>query len=252
MSPRAWFSPVGSAFLIGGALTALSCGGGGGPSFVVPVCALDFASPNYAAAVDPSTSLTNKLRWWRGFPVKVWLDAPVTFDPTGANILSTDIITTGINRWPAATTNGVRYTFVASESEAHIKIKVDILPGVPTTLADTVATVNQSTGEVVAAVITINTWNGMSLQQFRDGMKATAAHEMGHALYISGHSADVGDLLYWKNNSSLDKAISAPDKNTIETAYCGNFQTRGRGVGDRLDGDGPFVVETTTCPADPS
>ena len=252
MSPRAWFRPVGYAFLIGGALTALSCGGGGGPSFVVPACALDFVSPNYAAAVDPSTGSTNKMRWWRGFPVKVWFDTPLSFNTSQGIVSTTDIITTAINRWPTATTNGVRYVFVSSESEAHIKIRVDFLPNEPLAIGETNATVNVVTGEVVAADILINTWNGMSEAQLLIGMKATAAHEMGHALYLGGHSGTTTDLMYWQNDSSLDKAISAMDMNTIQTAYCGNFQTRGRGVGDGLPGDGPFVIETTICPADHS
>ena len=246
---RDWYRPVSLAFLIGGGLIATSCGGGG-PSFVIPVCALTFVTPNYAAVVDPAPGGSlNKLRWWRGFPVKVWIDpgTAVVFNP--GNILSTDMILAGINRWPVATSNGVRITIVASRSDADIEITMLQVAPPPSFLGDTVSTVNVSTREVVRAVITIAWWNTMTVQEFRDGMKATAAHEMGHALYIGGHSADVGDLLYWQNNSSLDKAISGMDMNTIQTAYCGNFQTRGRGVGDGLPGEGPFVVEKTVCPA---
>ncbi|MCH8978564.1 MAG: hypothetical protein IH945_04890 [Armatimonadetes bacterium] len=248
MTPRSWLSPVGAALLIGGVLTALSCGGGGQPS-AYPSCGLGFASPNYAAAVDPSTNLTNRLRWWSGFPVKVWIDpnSAVLFPLGGANILSTDMILAGIDRWLPATSNGVRITIVASKSDADIEIKMvkKLIPRF--TLGVTTAQVFSTSREVVSAQISISWWDGMTLQQVRDGMKATAAHEMGHALYINGHSTDAADLMYYQNNSFFDKVISAADQNTIQTAYCGSFQTRGRGVGD-----GPIVIERTVCPADPS
>lgn len=229
-------------------LGVASCGGGGGTKWS-PTCSTSFLIPNYATITDPSPGGTaNKLRWWRGFPIKVWLDLPVTFDPGGANISSDTVITEAINRWVTATSNGVRYTFVGNSSEAHVKIHVDVLASQPGTLGDTISTVNQVTGEVVAADITLFAWQGMSLEQFRDGLKATAAHEMGHALYLRGHSATDTDLMYWSNNSSQDKAISTIDLNTIRTAYCDDYQTRGRAreVGEL--GEGPFVIEKTSCP----
>lgn len=226
---------------------AMSCGGGGGASWF-PNCSTNFATPNYTTVVDQSTGLTNKQRWWKAFPIKVWFDLPVTFDNGQTVFSSTDIITTAFNRWPAATSNGVKYTFVANQSEAHVKIFIDILGSEPGTLAVTTATVDQLTREVVAGEILFHAWIGMSEAQFVNGLKATAGHEMGHVLYISGHSNSTGDLMYWSSNSSLDKAISSIDLNTILTAYCGDFQTRGRGLDDGAIGDGPFVIEKTSCP----
>ena len=249
MLAHLWFRPVASAFLVGGVLTALSCGGGGAPSFVGPVCSPTFVSPNYAEEVDPDTGDQNSLWWWRGFPVKVWID-PATahvFDPTGENVFSTDTIMTGINRWPAATSNGVRITIVASQSDADIQITMKEISGASIILGATAVTFLQATFEIVAAEISISWWPGMTVEQFRDGMVATVAHEMGHALYLGGHSLTNTDLMFKSNDSSFDKAISIPDENTIQTTYCGNFQTRGRGFGE-----GPLVTVTIECPADDS
>ena len=228
-------------------LSVASCGGAGGTKWF-PSCSLRFLTPNYTSVVDQSTGVTNKVRWWTGFPLKVWINpnTAVTFDPGGLNILSTDMILAAIARWPVATNNGVKFTIVSDQSDADIEITMQQRT---TPLGETIATVNQATREVVAAEIIISWWSSMTLQEFRDGMKATAAHEMGHALYISGHSNTSTDLLYFQNPSALDKAISGIDMNTIRTVYCDDYQTRGRTRDTGLTADGPFVIEKTECPA---
>lgn len=228
-------------------LSVASCGGGGGTAWF-PSCSLSFITPNYIAVVDQSTGLMNLPRWWKGFPIKIWFDTPLVFGTSQGNVSTTTVILEGINRWPTATGNGVSYTIVTNESEAHVKIHVDFLGAEPGTLAVTTASTFQISREVIAADILFHTWQGITDAQFLNGLKATAAHEMGHVLFIKGHSNDTADLMYSSNDSRFDKAISGTDVNTIRTVYCDDYQTRGRSREVGSPDKGPLVLEKTECP----
>jgi hypothetical protein len=217
--------PVTAASAIAAGIFAASCGGVSVPTFGT-TCGLDFKSPNYAADTDQSTGKANTLRWWDEFPVSVWFGSSATYDPSGANINSTDVITAGIVRWVTATGGRLQLSEASSEDSADITIDVVILSSKPSTLATTIATVVTSTGRVTKGRITLYVWNGMSQQEFAEGFKATAGHEMGHALYLGGHSNQSADLMYFSKPSNVDKNVSTRDFNTLETAYCGLYITR--------------------------
>lgn len=223
-------------------------GGAEGGTGTVKTCGPNYAVPNYAQAEDPSTGEDNLLLHWSGFPVRVYYANDIVFDPSGDNISAIDVVTTARDRWTTASNGGVTFDEVGSSGQADITVEFEHLDSQPSggqSLAVTRITYQPSTSTIFSAEITIYTWDGMTKNQFENGLKSTASHEFGHALFISGHSPLNIDLMYFSASASQDKQISTQDRNTLETAYCGEYDTRSR---ERVIPDDLKTI-TVTCPA---
>lgn len=204
-----------------------SCGGqiGGAKS---ASCGTDFATPNYATDSDPGSGRANQFLHWSGFPLRVGFTGVVTYDPGGASVSSIDVFKDAALKWYHTTSGNVRFEFPDSGS-VDITVNIVVLPSAPgpgEQLGATSLSYIPSSGQIVSANMTIYAWNGMTLQQFQDGMKRTAAHEFGHALFLDGHSAREGDLMYFLSDPNVDGWPSSTDINSLYTAYCGTFSTR--------------------------
>lgn len=205
-----------------------SCGGQLGGVKASASCGTDFATPNYALDSDPGSGRANRFLHWNGFPLRVGFASAVTYDPGGASVLSTDVFKDAAMKWFHTTSGNVRFEFPTSGS-VDITVNIVILPDAPGSgqqLGATTINFIPSTGQITSASMTIYAWNGMTLGQFQDGMKRTAAHEFGHALFLDGHSANGGDLMYFLSDPNVDGWPTSSDINSLYTAYCGTFSSR--------------------------
>jgi hypothetical protein len=123
----------------------------------------------------------------------------------------------------------MRLTEIPSNRSAEISVgfaQVAQQPGAGDTLGFTSVTFDPDTLTLFEATITVNVWPGMSEAQVRQGLLSTIQHEFGHALFLNGHSEDSGDLMFFQASPSLLKPITTRDLNSLETAYCGDFNGR--------------------------
>lgn len=81
--------------------------------------------------------------------------------------------------------------------------------------------------QAVSATIKLKTWDSMTLGQARDGFRRTAQHEMGHVLFLGGHSASSLDNMYPSGTVDIFEALTQRDGNSLLTAYCNSFGNRG-------------------------
>lgn len=217
---------------ITGLLTAGGCGGGGLDGVIngasVHVCSDGAFSPSYAADVD--------LDRWLSLPVKVYFANTVTFGDTDLET----VIRAGFDEWGEATGGVVNYRVVNSAGEANIVVTIEVLPGRPAGGDELGGTDTLVGGDrISSATIRLDVWNGMTREDVFDGLKSTAAHEMGHALGIASHSDDPNDVMYPSHGSDEGILVSTRDANTLKSAYCDEF---GRAVG-RSRCDDPRTAE---------
>jgi len=171
--------------------------------------------PNYVASVD--------LLRWSLFPLRVFFvrDAEYTLEKQ-------QLATAGFNRWVAATDNGADYTVVTSASQANVTVRFyDFVGGDNGTLGTTNVTFTPSDNVIRSAELRL----GITGTDSTD--IATAAHEYGHTLGISGHSPNRRDLMHEFGNASGQ--ITQSDLNTILTAYCGQFNRNANARSQRTD-----------------
>lgn len=211
-------------------LIALGCGGagGGGSATTTPMCGTDFRTPNYATVTDPGTGQRNQLLHWATFPVSVYRGASKswTFGPTTYD--SNTMVTTALNRWVNLVPAGVTYQYVGSNPTTGISVNFSRISGPPTAgdpLGVTVLTFNSSTGELRKADTTVNYWDTMSQAEVAFGVVFTLTHELGHALFINGHSDNPSDTMYYAASTVETRTPTLRDGNTLDTAYCGVFPT---------------------------
>lgn len=223
-------------------------GGGGGTGSAAGTCGTNFAIPNYAALTDPSTSAANFLVHWNVFPLKVYVASDVSKTFASVSHNASDTVDTAMQRWQNVSTGGTTYTRVNAQTGADIVVTFHDLttaPGPGQALGVTTITYTPSTKQVTKATMTINTWQGMTSDEFFLGLAKTVTHEFGHALFISGHSPFTSDVMYWQSDPSLDGLPTNRDQNTILTAYCGVFPSSGPLVSSR---EKPETI-TIVCPA---
>jgi hypothetical protein len=197
-----------------------SCGGSGGGGGAERSCGTDVYIPNYALDQDADGS-DNLLTFWDRLPLKVYYEGDVTIRG-GSGV---DVSWAAFERWNtiSAQTLVTRTTVL---SDADVIVRFRIVPATTTVLGVTTKRIVVSTRETVSAEIQLNVWTTMTNDQFFKGFAATSAHEMGHVLYLSGHSESNADLMFPFGSASADKDISTADYNTLLTAYCGVFDTR--------------------------
>lgn len=167
-------------------------------------------APNYAAEVGVFESVR-----WEHFPITVWIDSSTVQDTEEMADLRS-----GLSAWSTATHGVLGVKFVQKEQGAQISVSmVDKLDGANGLTSYTVI----DRGFVRRAIIQIvhSRWLGSQLVQFRlRTVQRDAAHEMGHALGIAGHTTRPDTIML--PNAAVD--VPAPlDVNTIEAKYCELF-----------------------------
>ena len=183
-------------------MSVLGCGGGGGGSSTGGVCSATLYTPNYATA----SGMT--LRKWNHLPIKVFFQTSTVIGSTTIEQHARN----GFNKWEASLGRDL-WTEVGTSGAADLVVTVQA-SAPQTTLATT--TVFFTTGSVIInnATMTIFTWAAIPEADYNP----TAAHEMGHALGIGGHSGSNLDIMYFTGN--LSGLLTTPDLNTLRTCYC--------------------------------
>ncbi len=131
-----------------------------------------------------------RLRHWPQFPVRVYLPPP---RPGQAKEVQT--VLTGFDEWVTASHGFVRYVRVSDKTQAEIT--VEFVPGrFLASGAKSAGTVGETTVFSSAGVLKKASVRLAEGAAAPEDLQATAAHEFGHALGISGHSDDPDDLMY--------------------------------------------------------
>jgi predicted Zn-dependent protease len=249
------FVPL-AALLLAAALTGCAGGGGGGSSSGAsgerPVCSTSFASPNFVLNRDPSSGDLNRLLYWAKFPLRVAFRNDRTYpDGFGGTISVAAVATDAFGRWKSDTGGAVDFTIVGSADPAEIEVNVAELASRPSaggTLGQTAIHFLEPSGRITKAVVTLNVWPGITRNEVSLGLRATSAHEFGHALFLLGHSENNADLMFPEINPIADKFLSVADLNSLRTSYCDVFSRSASSEGRAPTGR--IRVETIQCHAE--
>ena len=224
------FLPI--AFL-GLLLLALGCAGGGGGSSSGgsssgrPVCSTSLFSPNYILNRDPATGSLNRTLYWSNFPLRVAFRSNRTFpDGFGGTISVAAVAADAFGRWRHDTGGRVDFSIVGAADPAEITVQVVEVPGRPGaggTLGQTQMRFVEPSGRLTEAEITLYVWPGITRAELTQGLRATSAHEFGHALFLLGHSENPADLMHTTINPTEDKFLTSADLNSLRTGYCDTF-----------------------------
>lgn len=238
------------------ALLLMSCGGGGGggstgvtgadtgsTSGVGPLgCPLNSFSPNYLQVDDPGSGDPNQVHWWDHFPIRVYF----TSNPTVQGQPLATVSMNGFNAWSAVAGKTIAVQ-VGSENDADVVVSFQNLsapPGDGDWVGQTSWSFSPSTKETFESNMTLRTWTGMTSNQVANGLRGTAQHEFGHAIFLDGHSNQSQDSMYPFGSITTYTPLTTRDQNSLKTAYCGSFEDRAPSLYK-----GPIVTKTISCPA---
>lgn len=210
-----------------GTTTGTTSGGTSGDTAGGRGCTADEFQPNYVREMRNTTS-SIRLRNWDSFPITIWVDrtAPWSSEREAAALQ-------GFSRWESALPNQVRFQFVSNPDQADIRLEFVLqseLGG--RTVGLTSSTFEVVTGRMIDAQIQLAIDSPDSNDSYTAAdLRATAVHEMGHALGIAGHSPEIADVMYFANRL---EELTLADVNTLRTAYCDVFSARSRADGKRV------------------
>jgi predicted Zn-dependent protease len=149
---------------------------------------LSFAA--FPAQCHPEAAPPMRLLHWPQFPVRVYLPA---HGPGQADEEQTALA--GFDEWVTASHGFIRYVRVSDKAQAQITVEYVpgrfLSPGAKSAGAVGETTLSSSVGVLKKASVRLA--EGAAAPE---DLQATAAHEFGHALGISGHSDDPDDLMY--------------------------------------------------------
>lgn len=171
-------------------------------------------TPNYAAEVG----IFQSARWDR-FPLAIWIDSS-----TVENSEEMSELRAGLSEWSGVTGGVLGVTFVEKEDSAQILVKmVDKLPGAngQTRFVFTEHGVaGLASIEIVHAHWAEAGPAGPVVQIKSRTVQQDAAHEMGHALGIVGHTTQPETIMFRVPMTDVPNLL---DVNTIKTKYCELF-----------------------------
>lgn len=148
-------------------------------------CSTQQFTPNYAA----EAGIFESVRWER-FPLAIWIDSS-----TVENSEEMSELLAGLSEWSEATGGALSVTFVEKQDSAQIWVKmVDRLPGA-NGRTRFVFTENGSPRLATIEIVHAN-WSGALAQVKLRTVQRDAAHEMGHALGIVGHTKRLGTIMF--------------------------------------------------------
>lgn len=209
--------------------TLLACGGGGGSSSsTAPICGPTSYVPNYATA----SGLT--LRRWSSLPVSVFFK---TTTPKGTTTVE-ELCRQGFNQWEAALGRDL-WQEVGLESVADLVVTISTVSP-QSTLGITTVFFNSGSNIITSSDMTIYNWSSLSAAS----LPGTAAHELGHAFGIGGHSGSNLDLMYFTGNAT--DLLTTRDLNTVRTAYC-DFASAAKESAARTRSREGLESETMVC-----
>lgn len=227
----------------------VGCGGSNSPlvSTPLPKCTLDFATPNYALDTDPTRQVANELRFWPSFPLTIHVKNSLAQATANGPQTTNELLSQALQRWIDASNNQIQFKFTDDPTAADITLEFKETPSRPgpgEALGETTVTYYPSNSQLISAQIIVHYWPELTEEEFTLGLRATLTHELGHALFLQGHSPAPEDNMFNINNPTQDKPLTQRDINTFLTAYCGNFNTATR---SRYNSPESPVSQTITC-----
>lgn len=204
------------------------CGGGGQDQDVTNYSSCGNL-PSYAG------ELGRNLRRWRSFPVTVKIDlgsAPRVAEGNNRDKYMSNI-KLGAQAWRVAGDGRIGDVVFVDSDDADIIIKFGTTPSAAT-LGETLSRRDNASYFVKGTVITLsilgfdrfisnNSWSTIfGSPSFDYTLYQIVAHEMGHALFASGHSSQAEDIMCEGFRPLTPGApfLSMRDINTVREAYC--------------------------------
>lgn len=186
------------------------------PIAVAPASPAASPSPSATGSFDPNYigDLVNGAASWASLPVKVSFvqDANYTQERQAA-------ATAGFDEWVSASNGVISYQLVPDASSTGTTVRFD------PTQANSVTSTTILGSTIISATMSVGVQTpGDSQSQIADAdLQVGAAHEMGHALGIEGHSKQLGDLMYFEHIVGVPTFVDQRDLNTIKTIYYSLF-----------------------------
>lgn len=152
--------------------------------YVMPLCLLVLAAPAFCR---PDAPPPIHVLHWAHFPVRISLEAHGL-----GQMEEVPTALAGFDEWGAASHGKISFVRVSNPSKADITVQ--FVPG------RCVSAGTQAVGETTLyssdGVMTKASMRLAEGVMLPEELQATAAHEFGHALGISGHSSDPDDVMY--------------------------------------------------------